>query len=84
VLVVTRDAAIPALSTVIVAPVTTRVRTIPTEIPLGEADGLREPCAASFDNLLPIPTRSLTTRVAGESHARRRQICRALAALADC
>ena len=84
VLVVTRTQAIPVLTTIVVAPVTRRVRGIPSEIPLGEQDGLREPCAASFDNLQPVRTAVLTDRVGDVGSGRRRDICRALAALADC
>ncbi|HLE99452.1 MAG TPA: type II toxin-antitoxin system PemK/MazF family toxin [Gaiellaceae bacterium] len=83
VLVVTRTTAAPVLRRVVVAPITRTVRRIPTEIPLDEADGLVGPCAASFDNLQPIPRALLTERIGAVAggHA---QICRALAALADC
>ena len=84
VLVVTRSDVIPALGRIIVAPVTTRVRGLPTEIAFDERDGLRETCAASFDNLWLVPTRSLTERIGETSPARRAQICRALSAFADC
>ena len=84
VLVVTRSDVIPELRTIVVAPVTTRVRGLPTEIAFDERDGLRETCAATFDNLWLVPTRSLTTRIGDASPTRRLQICRALSALADC
>lgn len=83
VLVVTRSAAIPVLSWVVVAPVTRTIRGIPTEIALGEEEGLTTPCTASFDNLQPIRRSFLTERV-GAMTAARLRICRALAALADC
>jgi mRNA interferase MazF len=83
VLVVTRSHAVPVLSAVLVAPITTRVRHVATELPLDEEAGLREPCAASFDNLQRIRPSALTERV-GVLPYPRRQICRALAALADC
>jgi mRNA interferase MazF len=84
VLVVTRTEAIPILTTLLVAPVTTRVRGIPTEIPLDERDGMREACAASFDNLQPLEKSALTSRIGDTRAQRRRQICTALSALADC
>jgi len=68
---------------IVVAPVTRTVRRIPTEIPLGQEEGLDLPCAASFDNLQPIRRSFLTERV-GTVRGARREICRALAALADC
>ena len=82
VLIVTRSEAVPVL-TWIVAPVTRTVRHIPTEIALGHAHGLPTECAASFDNLQPIRRSVLTHRV-GALGRRASQICRALAALADC
>jgi mRNA interferase MazF len=84
VLVVTRTNVIPVLRKITVAPVTRTVRRIPTEIPLDETDGLREACAASFDNLMRVRPTSLTTKLGDASPSRRAQICRALAALADC
>ncbi len=83
VLVVTRSEAVPVLTGIVVAPVTRTVRDIPTEIRLGEAEGLPAECAASFDNLQRIRRSTLNERV-GELGSRRGQICAALRALADC
>jgi len=84
VLVVTRSEAVPALSTLVVAPVTSNVRGIPTEVALGQDEGLSRPCAASFDNLRPIRRALLTERVGRLAPARRAELCRALSSLADC
>ena len=62
-LVMTRSAAIAVLHSVIVAPVTRTVREIPTELPIGRADGLPTECAASFDNLCVVPTANLIERL---------------------
>lgn len=83
VMVVTRDAAIPVLGAILVAPVTRTVRGIPTEIPLGRDEGLLEPCAASFDNLRPVRKIWLTRRM-GALGSRGHEICGSLAALSDC
>lgn len=84
VLVVSRDHAIPVLRAIVVAPVTRTVRGIPTEVPLGAAEGLPHDCVASFDNLQPIAKSRLTDRVGRLAALRRHEICEALAALADC
>jgi mRNA interferase MazF len=84
VLVVTRSDAIPVLTWLVVAPVTRTVRGIPTEVALGPEQGLREECAAAFDNLQPIRRSFLTERVGALTNAQSGEICRALAALADC
>lgn len=84
VMVVTRSEAIPVLTWVVVAPVSRKVRSIPTEIPLGPAHGLDIECAASFDNLQPIRRSLLVDRVGALESHERGKICSALQALADC
>ena len=83
VLVVTRSDIVGLLTGIVVAPVTRTVRGIPTEITLGETEGLPAPCAASFDNLQRVRRTALRTR-AGDLGDRRGEICEALRALADC
>lgn len=83
VLVVTRSEAVPVLSGIVVAPVTRTVRNIPTEILLGEEEGLGIDCAASFDNLQRIRRSALVGRI-GHLGPRRGEIGRSLRALADC
>ena len=63
VVVLTRSSVLPRLTTILVAPVTTRVREIPTEVPLGQAHGLARPCVANFDNILPLPKEKLIQHV---------------------
>ena len=84
VLIVTRSAAAPVLTWIVVAPVTRSVRGIPTEIPLGQANGFDVDCAASFDNLQPIRRAFLTEQVGELVVEQAYDICRALRALADC
>jgi mRNA interferase MazF len=83
VLVVTRSEVIGLLDGIVVAPVTRTVRGIPTEIPLGDDEGLPAECAASFDNLQRIRRTALQDRI-GDLGLRRGEICDALTALADC
>jgi mRNA interferase MazF len=83
VVIVTRSDVIGLLDGIVVAPITRTVRGIPTEIPLGEDEGLPAQCAASFDNLQRIRRSSLRSRVGGLMW-RREEICDALKALADC
>jgi mRNA interferase MazF len=83
VLVITRSQAVAALRRVVVAPVSSTVRGIPTEIALGPREGLARECAASFDNLQTI-LRSALTDKAGALGSRGHEICETLRALADC
>lgn len=84
VLVVTRDEAIPVLHAIVAAPLTRTIRGIPTEIPLGADEGMASDCVATFDNLRPVRTSSLTERAGGLAPKRRQEICSALRALSDC
>lgn len=83
-LVLTRDAAIPVLTSLVCAPVTTRVRSIPSELSLDRADGMPRACAATFDNLLPVPKRLLTGRITRLGSERMAELCEALGVALDC
>jgi mRNA interferase MazF len=64
VLILTRDTAIGFLNAVTVAPITTTIRDIPSEMYLDQEDGLLEPCAANFDNILTIPKTQVSDLIA--------------------
>jgi mRNA interferase MazF len=63
VLILTRDSAIPVLNSVTVAPITSTIRSIPTEVVLTEEDGLPDTCAANFDNLQTVPKGNIGDRI---------------------
>lgn len=69
-LVVSRDAANAVMKRVLVAPITTRIRSIPSELPVGSDEGLPFDSVASFDNLQPFPTALLTRRLGQLGDAR--------------
>lgn len=52
--ILTRDDAIPVLTSVVVAPVTTTVRGIESEVPIGPEEGLKEESAIACDGLLTV------------------------------
>ena len=54
VLVLTRDSALEYLGGVTVAPVTTTVRDIPTEVHLSERDGMPRECAVNLDHVQTV------------------------------
>lgn len=84
VVVLTRDAAIPVLSWVLVAPVTRTVRDIPTEVVLDVDDGMPQRCAATLDNLRPASRALLTDRITTLSPVRMADVCRALTVAVAC
>jgi mRNA interferase MazF len=64
VLILTRDSAIGVLNSVTVAPITSTIRNIPTEVVLTEDDGLPSTCAANFDNLQTVPKSNIGNCIA--------------------
>jgi len=64
VLILTRDSAIAMLHSVTVAPITSTIRSIPTEVVLTEADGLPTTCAANFYNHQTVPKSNIGDRIA--------------------
>ncbi len=64
VLLLSRSEAYAVRDLVIVAPLTSRIRRIPTEVPLGRADGIPRRCAVNLDTLTTIPKRLLARRLA--------------------
>jgi mRNA interferase MazF len=54
VLLLTRNSAVAFLTSLTVAPITTTIRGIPTEVVLTEADGLFTRCAVNADNLQTV------------------------------
>ena len=63
VLLLSRNEAYAVRELVTVAPVTTRMRHIPSEVPLGPGDGLPKPCVANLDTITTIAKRSLQERL---------------------
>jgi mRNA interferase MazF len=83
-LVITRNSAISVLSRITLAPITTTIRSIPTEVPLGVDDGLYTDCVATFDNLVVGPKSALVRRLGSIPPSRASAICSALNAAFDC
>lgn len=83
-LVVSRDAANRVMQRVLVAPVTSRARGVPSELPVGAPEGLPRPSVASFENLQPFPKAMLVRRLGSLAPDRARDICRTAAAALDC
>jgi mRNA interferase MazF len=78
VLTLTRNSAISVLNAVTVAPITSTIRSIPTEIVLTEDDGLPNTCAANFDNLLTVPKGNIGARITRLTSRRMKQAAAAV------
>lgn len=74
VLLLSRDEAYAVRTLVTVAPVTTRIRDIPTEVRLGPEDGLPRVCVANLDTIVTIAKKDLQERITGLSLQRLRAV----------
>jgi mRNA interferase MazF len=63
VLLLTREVVRPHLATVTVAPITTTIRGLSTEVAVDAANGLVAPSVVSCDNITTIPTSALGAQI---------------------
>lgn len=84
VLVLSRAAVLPMLARPLVAPLTTCVRGLPTEVALDRGDGLPQACVVSLDNVQPLAASLLVERITRLSPERMMAVCSALAVATDC
>jgi mRNA interferase MazF len=82
--VLTRQAAIPVLNSVLVVPATRTVRGIPTEVTLGPEHGMPDDCALTFDNVGVVPKALLTKRITRLGPAKLAELCAALEVATGC
>jgi mRNA interferase MazF len=83
-LVLTRQAAIPVLTSVVAVALTKTRRALPTEVPFDEDDGMPTPCVASFDNVETLPLWAFVERIASLRPTRGLEVCAALRTALDC
>src|SRR3974377_285195 len=55
VLILKRESGIDYLGEITVAPITSTIRDIPSEVYLGEEDGVRRDCAVNLDHIQTVP-----------------------------
>jgi mRNA interferase MazF len=63
VVVLTRELVRPHLARVTVAPITTTIRGLSTEVPVGPANGLDQACVVSCDNIVTVPAGTLGRQI---------------------
>lgn len=85
VVVLSRDVAIPRLRRALVAPCTTTIRALPSEVVLdpGE-DPVPRRSAVNLDSVESVSVAVLTQRLGRLADSRMRQVCDALAVAVDC
>jgi len=78
VLVLTRPDMIGRLQTVTVAPVTSTIRGVPSEVVVGTESGLREPSAINLHHVATVPRAGLRTFVGSVPASTMQQVREAL------
>ncbi len=63
VLVLSRSPVRPFLNNVTVAPITSTVRGLSTEVPVGKINGLNSECVISCDNITTVPKSALARQI---------------------
>jgi len=83
-IVLTRDPMGSLLNAVIVAPVTSTIRELSTEVRVGPGDGVRRESAANLDNVQLVNRERLIRRVGRARPVTMAAVCQALATATGC
>ena len=78
VVILTRDSALEFLGEVTVAPVTSTIRDIPTEVLLGPGDGMPRACAVNLDHIQTVSKSKIGPLITTVSPAKLVEIRRSL------
>jgi mRNA interferase MazF len=78
VVVITRNSSLDVLATATVAPITSAIRGVKSEVILDESDGMKAPCVVNLHNAVTVSQGRLGNLLAQLSPARMSQICAAL------
>lgn len=78
VLILTRNSIIPYLSEITIAPITTTVRNIPSEVEIGKLDGLKTHCAVNLDHLQTVAKQKIGAKISALSSEKMEDIFHAL------
>ena len=78
VLILTRSSAIGYLARITIAPITSTIRGVPSEVTIGEEDGMKQPCAVNLHNVVTVAKDRIGRRTAQLGDERMREVCRAL------
>ncbi len=78
VVILTRNAVLESIDSIVVALATRTIRNLPTEVRLGRKEGLPRPCVVNLDNLLTVPKRRLARLMGPLGSAKTDELNRAL------
>lgn len=78
VLLLTRDSTLGFLNEVTVAPITSTIRGIPSEVVLGLQDGMPRECAVNLDHMQTVSKGKIGALITKLGHARMREVALAI------
>lgn len=84
VVVLSRDEAVAVLHTVMVAPITSTIRGIPSEVVVGPPEGLAHESAVNLDHVQTVEQARLSKCLGRLGAEKMRVLCRALAVATGC
>jgi mRNA interferase MazF len=84
VVILTRQSVLPLLRTAMVAPITSTIRGVPSEVIVGAGEGLKHDSAVNLDHVQTVEQRLLHRYVGSVHEATMQEICRALALATGC
>ncbi len=84
VVILTRPSVLEYLGTVTVAPISSTIRDVPSQVRLDVDDGMKNPCAVNAHNLLTVRRDLIGRRVGRLSDVRMHALCLAIAFSLGC
>ena len=82
--ILTRSSVLDYLGSATVAPITSTIRDVPSQVQLGPDDGMKSPCAINAHNLVTIRKDLIGRRVARLNEKRMGELCAAIAFSLGC
>ena len=78
VLILTRDSILDYLGEVTVAPVTSTIRNIPSEVFLSEDEGMKKDCVVNLDHIQTVSKKKIGTRLTSLSTIKMKSVSEAI------
>ena len=78
VLILARDSVLPYLGEVTIAPITTTIRDIPSEVALSRHDGMLDDCAVNCDHIQTVAKAKLGTTITTLSQEKLKEVRQAV------
>lgn len=83
-MILTRQSAIPVLRNIVAVPASRTIRALPSEVVLGEDDGMPARCVLSFDNVTVVPKAYFVERICELEPVRLAEACNAMRVAYGC